>query len=284
MSTLPPLVQERVVYPESDGLPMSDNTEQFAWISRIKWGIDHVFVNDPNVFVAGDLLWYPVENQSKIRAAPDTMVVLGRPKGHRGSYRQWEEDDIPPQVVFEILSPGNTAAAMIEKRKFYDRYGVEEYYIYDPHGNAFEGWLRRGFGLTPIDTSKPWVSPLLKLRFEVTDDSIEIFAPNGEAFVGIDEVFVARDRAVEEVREKEVVIEQTKEESRKKDAVIEQTKEESRKKDAVIEQTIEESRKKDAVIKQKELVIEQQRMERERLFESLRQLGIDPDELAKPKS
>ena len=37
------------------------------------------------------------------------MVVFGRPKGRRGSYRQWEEDNIPPQVVFEILSPGNNA-------------------------------------------------------------------------------------------------------------------------------------------------------------------------------
>ena len=38
------------------------------------------------------------------------MVVFGRPKGYRGSYRQWEEGGIAPQVVFEILSPGNRAS------------------------------------------------------------------------------------------------------------------------------------------------------------------------------
>ncbi|MDA1017601.1 MAG: Uma2 family endonuclease [Planctomycetota bacterium] len=251
MSTLPPPAQELVIYPDSDGLPMSGNTEQFAWISRIKWGMEHVFADEPNVFVAGDLLWYPVKGESSIRAAPDTMVVLGRPKGRRGSYRQWEEDDIPPQVVFEILSPENTATEMIKKRKFCDRYGVEEYYIYDPDKNSFEGWLRRGSRLEQIDTSQPSVSPLLKIRFEITDDTIEIFAPNGEAFVGIEEVFVSRQRAIETGRQKDAVIEE-------KDAVI-------KKKDAVIEKTKAENREKDALI-------EQQRLERQRLFESLRQL------------
>ncbi len=32
------------------------------------------------------------------------MVVFGRPKGDRGSYKQWLENQIAPQVVFEILS------------------------------------------------------------------------------------------------------------------------------------------------------------------------------------
>jgi Uma2 family endonuclease len=57
------------------------------------------------LFVAGDLLWYPVEGDNKLRQAPDVMVVFGRPKGDRGSYKPWEEDNIPPQVVFEILLP-----------------------------------------------------------------------------------------------------------------------------------------------------------------------------------
>ena len=45
------------------------------------------------------LLWYAVEGDNKIRQAPDAMVAFGRPKGYRGSYRQWEEGGIAPQVV-----------------------------------------------------------------------------------------------------------------------------------------------------------------------------------------
>ena len=86
---------------------MSDNTLQFQWIVTIKGGLDALFRHDPDVFVAGDLLWYPVEGKPKIRIGPDVLVAFGRPKGERGSYRQWEEGGIAPQVVFEILSPGN---------------------------------------------------------------------------------------------------------------------------------------------------------------------------------
>ena len=75
------------------------------------------------------MLWYPVKGDPKTRVAPDVLVAFGRPKGDRGSYRTWEEENVAPQVVFEILSPGNTTAEMAEKLRFYERYGVEEYYL-----------------------------------------------------------------------------------------------------------------------------------------------------------
>ena len=131
-----------IIYPDSDSQPMADNTLQFRWITTIKTNLDWLFRQQSDVFVAGDLLWYPVENDNKLRQAPDIMVVFGRPKGERGSYRQWLENNISPQVVFEILSPGNTLTEMAKKQLFYDRYGVEEYYLYDPHKNDASGWIR----------------------------------------------------------------------------------------------------------------------------------------------
>jgi Uma2 family endonuclease len=116
-------------YPDSDGKPMADNTLQFRWILVIEQNIDWLFAEDPDVFVAGDLLWYPVEGNNRLSMAPDTMVVFGRPKGYRGSYQQWREDNIPPQVVFEILSPSNTMREMERKLLLYHSYGVEEYYL-----------------------------------------------------------------------------------------------------------------------------------------------------------
>ncbi|MFN8969617.1 MAG: hypothetical protein ACK5XR_13020, partial [Pseudanabaena sp.] len=55
-----------IIYPESDGKPMADNTKQFRWILTIQQNIDWLYTNDPQVFVAGDLLWYPVEGQTQI--------------------------------------------------------------------------------------------------------------------------------------------------------------------------------------------------------------------------
>lgn len=144
MSTFISPRRPAIVYPESDGQPMAENTLQFRWIVTIEGGLDAIFINDPNVFVAGDLLWYPVEGEPTIRTAPDCMVVFGRPKGDRGSYRQWEEGGIPPQIVFEILSPGNRAGAMERKLKFYEYHGVDEYYIYDPDNGDLIGWRRVG--------------------------------------------------------------------------------------------------------------------------------------------
>lgn len=129
---LPSSTQKGIIYPDSDGQPMADNTKQFELIVWIKNNLELLFANDPNVFVAGDLLWYSVEDHNKLCQAPDVMVVFGRPKGYRGSYQQWLEDNIPPQVVFEIWSPGNRISKMAKKLEFYERYGVEEYYLYTP--------------------------------------------------------------------------------------------------------------------------------------------------------
>ncbi|MCS6782325.1 MAG: Uma2 family endonuclease [Gloeomargarita sp. SKYBB_i_bin120] len=171
-----------VIYPERDGRPMADNTLQFRWIVLIKENLEWLFAERSDVFVAGDLLWYPVEGHPEIRTAPDVMVVFGRPKGERGSYRQWEEDNIPPQVVFEILSPGNRLTEMVKKLDFYERYGVEEYYIYDPQINEGSGLVRRGLELEPLESLDGWVSPRLGIRFACQPDELVIYTPTGERF------------------------------------------------------------------------------------------------------
>ena len=188
MVQLQPSSQPAVIYPDSDGKPMADNTKQFRWIVVIQQNLEWLFAENPNVFVAGDLLWYPVEGDNKKRTAPDVMVVLGRPKGDRGSYKQWEEENIPPQVVFEILSPGNRRAEMNRKLLFYDRFGVEEYYLYDPDRNELNGWLRREGFLDLIESMENWVSPQLKIRFDLSADELQIFRPGGQRFLSYVEI------------------------------------------------------------------------------------------------
>ena len=111
---------------------MADNTLQWEWIILIKNGLETLFADRDDVFIASDLLWYPVEGKPKICTAPDVMVAFGRPRGDRGSYLQWKEAGVPFQVVFEILSPSNEGPEMARKFEFYRRHGVLEYYLYDP--------------------------------------------------------------------------------------------------------------------------------------------------------
>ena len=64
-----------IEYPDSDGMPMSDNTLQNDWMVRIKEGLSAQFRDDPKVFVACDLLWYPVKGDLDTRIGPDVLVV-----------------------------------------------------------------------------------------------------------------------------------------------------------------------------------------------------------------
>ena len=176
-------IEPQLLYPDSDGKPMADNTVQYRWIVRLVANLKYLF-KEQTVFVAGDLLWYPVQDK-KITGpvAPDVMVVFGRPKGRRGSYKQWQEDNIAPQVVFEILSPSNSLEEMERKLLFYQRYGVEEYYLYDPDSHNFQGWLRQEGLLSSIPEIKGWVSPRLNIRFELRGDELEIYSLDGQKFL-----------------------------------------------------------------------------------------------------
>ena len=178
----------QIVYPDSDGQPMADNTIQFRWIAVLYHNLAWLFAENPEVFVAGDLLWYPVVGDNKLRQAPDVMVAFGVSKRDRGSYQQWKENNIAPQVVFEILSPGNTLKEMSKKRLFYDNYGVEEYYLYDPQKNDLTGWLRSESLLDVIDEMNGWVSPRLGIRFEVWPETLQLYRPDGQLFVDYLEV------------------------------------------------------------------------------------------------
>jgi Uma2 family endonuclease len=177
-----------VIYPESDGKPMADNTKQFRWIVVIEQNLEELFRDNTDVFVAGDLLWYPVEGNNSLSSAPDAIVVFGRPKGDRGSYLQWREGNIPPQVVFEILSPSNTLREMDRKLLFYNTYGAEEYYLYDPDRTRLEGWCRSDEGLLDrIESMSGWVSPRLGIRFELAEE-LQLYRPNGTPFHSFAEI------------------------------------------------------------------------------------------------
>lgn len=201
VSQLDPQTTTDIVYPDSDGQPMADNTKQFRWITAIYYNLEWLFATDEQVFVAGDLLWYPVEGNNKLRQAPDVMVVFGAAKGDRGSYMQWKEGGIVPQVVFEILSPGNTLTEMNKKQVFYNRYGVEEYYVYDPDRNDLSGWLRGSEGLDVIEPIASWVSPRLGIRFESSDETLQLFRPDGTPFATYNEISQQLATALEAVEQ-----------------------------------------------------------------------------------
>ncbi len=226
-----------IIYPDSDGKPIADDTLQFEWIVVFKHLLDARFVEEDDVFVASDLFWYPLEGHNALRQAPDVMVAIGRPKGYRGSYLQWAEGGIAPQVVFEILSPGNRAAKMQEKFAFYQHFGVQEYYLYDPHKNKLKAYLREGsmLGEIPSEKLRDWASPLLGIRLRWADDALHLYEPNGKPFRPYLDLAASEAAAIAELKKSSQLLQHT----------------------------------------QEQLRVAEQRAER--LAERLRHLGIDPD-------
>jgi Uma2 family endonuclease len=194
------------------GIPWPITLKQYRWIVRLVSNLRQL-LQEQTAFVAGDLLWYPVKvDAPPVPAqAPDAMVVLGRPDDDRGSYKQWEEDNVAPQVVFEIISPSNSATEISQKQAFYDRYGVLEIFFYDPDDFEFWGLTRQQPNERPLLLTRlnlPWTSPTLGIKFDMFEDGLALFYPDGERFKDPEELFQERnqtqrklDRAIARLRE-----------------------------------------------------------------------------------
>lgn len=253
-----------LVYPESDGKPMADNTLQWEWMVKIVGELREQYAGQ-QVFVAGDLFWYPVQGDPRTVAAPDGLVAFGRPPGYRGSYKQWEENDVTPQVVFEVLSPNNTVEEMDDKLDFYDAHGVEEYYLIDPYRNRMRAYIRRRRRLREVDWDAGFVSPRLGIRFEKRGEDLVVIGPDGR-------VFQNREDRVQEMRE----------ELRKTSLAFEEEHaraiEESRRADEETERANAEAERANAEAAK----VAQERTAREQLAAKLRELGVNPDDILRP--
>ncbi|MFN0127675.1 MAG: Uma2 family endonuclease [Verrucomicrobiales bacterium] len=158
----------RIIYPIDNGEPLSNDTEHLKWITFVKNGLEDWYGDRADVFVAADLLWYPVEGRPDISKAPDVMVVLDHRAGERLSYKQWEENGRPPNVVFEFISKSNSADEMIDKLEFYSEMGCDEFFIYDYRRGSFHAFRRNGcpsLVQKPADPDGTWLSRSLGMTF-----------------------------------------------------------------------------------------------------------------------
>jgi hypothetical protein len=94
---------------------------------------------------------------------------------------------------------------MNRKLRFYEQYGVSEYYIYDPDRVDFTGWLRsndrdrlesisQGEGSANDETTN-WTSPLLGIHFKLEAGELEIDRPDGQPFLSFVDLDLRRQAA-----------------------------------------------------------------------------------------
>ena len=198
--TAPP---QAIDYPDDDGEPMSVNTRQFQWIVTIKEGLESLYRDQVQRPRGGQsrLVRRRGEAQDSERSPRPRRLRL--PEGPARFLQAMGGGGIAPQVVFEIFSWSNGFGKMLRKFRFYEKFGVEEYYIYNPDGGALEGWRRVGGGFEEIPNMAGFVSPRLGIRFEPGEgpNNLVIIRPDGQRFLSYLELM---DRLEEADRRAEV--------------------------------------------------------------------------------
>jgi Uma2 family endonuclease len=164
------------------------------------------FRDEPQVYVAGNMLFYYEEGNPAACVAPDVFVVQGVAKGERRTYKLWEEGQ-PPTVVFEITSRRSRLEDLGTKRALYAMLGVREYFLYDPLGEYLRPPLQ-GYRLWEGEYERvlsgaqgELASQVLRLELRVEEGQLRVVNPaTGERLLTPAEVQAAR-RAEAEARQ-----------------------------------------------------------------------------------
>jgi Uma2 family endonuclease len=275
-----PLAPDSVVYPESDGQPMGENDWHIQFIFLLFENLKALFrPRRHEVYVAGDLFWYPVEGDPHTVQAPDVMVVLGRPQHNRRCYKQWQEAGVAPAVVFEVKSPTDRSGDIDRKRRFCETHGVAEFYSFEvtEEPNQVEGWIRVGTHYEPIPRIAGWKSPALGIRFEFDQGKVSIRFPDGSPFLDTDQL---RDRLQAEEERADFEAERAQIEAERAQAETERAQIEAERAQAETERAQAEAKR--AQIEAERAQAEAERANRATaraaaLERKLREAGLDPD-------
>ena len=200
--TTPPKAPKPVVYPESDGKPMSDTGLNVREIVRMGETLRRRFEARDDVCIEMDMFVYYEEGNPRASISPDIFVVFGVPKEPiRTIYKVWEEGKAP-DVTFELTSPKTRRVDMDKKRDIYERIGVREYFMYDPLAAylkpALQG-LRLVHGrYQPIvpGADGALMSEALGLHLQLVEGRLYFFDPaTGERLLSIQEQHAVEEEA-----------------------------------------------------------------------------------------
>ena len=168
----------KIEYPESDGKPMGETDIHIEWMIRIRDILKYRY-RDQRVYVASYLLVYYEEGNPARYLVPDNFVVLDCDPGRRRTYRIWDEGKAP-DVVIEVTSLSTRREDESFKAQTYARFGVKEYFLYDPTSDYLDPPLRGfrletdEFGRITKDESGVLVCETLDITFGLDGEDLVI--------------------------------------------------------------------------------------------------------------
>jgi len=209
-TTAIPLVEDKIFYPESDGEPMAESKLHLQEMTYLLEALEERFLDEPGVFVGGNLLFYFERGARNAVVAPDAFVVKDLPDGKalRTKYLLWEERQLPCFVA-EVTSESTRKNDERDGAKWtlYERLGIDEYFLFDPEGDyldpRLQGYRLAGGRYRPVapeldgallSTTTGVVFRAEGLRLRLTD------AASGTAYLRKEEETRARRQAEAQVR------------------------------------------------------------------------------------
>lgn len=179
--------EEEISYPEQREDDMGETSIHINLVANVLNILKLFFKERKDVFLSANMnLYYEKDNPNKW-FAPDILIAFGVPNHERSSYQIWEEN-VSPQVIFEVSSERTWKIDVSEKLETYAQLGVEEYYILDPefaylpapimafhyHGDRL---------LTTTVNNERIFSPRLGLEIVRTENNFRLFDPGKNEFL-----------------------------------------------------------------------------------------------------
>ena len=219
---------------DDDGYPCEDNkpvesTVHDELCAYAKAALRVRYAARREVLVASNLgVFFERGNRSAL-LVPDVFVSFAAGRGHRLSYKAWEEGGVP-DFVLELLSANTWRRDVEVKPPLYEALGVREFWIFDPLGRLPDPMIGRRLDAAgtyrPVPTVRGggWHSDVLGLdlilhrggfRFrdpatgEILPDAVEAAAQRDEAAAQRDKEAAARQAAETRVAELEALLGQS---------------------------------------------------------------------------
>ncbi len=207
----PPMPDDGVHYPESDGEPVAETPSHYFPATYATAALFALFEDYPDVYVGGDMFIYYRQGDPSASVAPDVFAIPGLDKRLRSSYFMWLEGQAP-MFIMEVTSNSTWRQDTGRKRDLYESWGVAEYWMYDPTRETRLDPLLQGFRLVdgayqPIEIQVDpdtglcqGFSAVLNLELRGRKDWFRFFNPSTSEYIDNLSESLAAQREAREAR------------------------------------------------------------------------------------
>jgi len=132
-------IDDAIEYPTRDGRPVAETPLHYKRLGDAAHALFTHYETRPGAYVGVNMMVYDERGNPRRFLSPDIFVAFGVADRERDIYKLWE--DRAPSFVLEMTSK-STRKEDERKMVRYARWGVTEYFLYDPRREYVDPPLR----------------------------------------------------------------------------------------------------------------------------------------------